>query len=169
MQSPPNTLISLADQFAERIAHCAQFVGLDDPEEMLLWRYFALKKEHASPQVIACLKNQAELNAFEIKSIEASATLDAKWVKPSGLFKVQKPLEVLLQIMDKDEDSISFSDQPAILDEAKLKAQRAAFELWYSKIQAQVIEGKIKEVASDDIEVKLNPLIIDLKKLLLAI
>ncbi|WOF81424.1 hypothetical protein P5704_026370 (plasmid) [Pseudomonas sp. FeN3W] len=163
--SPSDINTLLLDDFAVRTAHAANFLGLDDPDEQLLWRYLALRKKDAEPSVIACLKEHAELTAFEIKRAKADVSIAAQWVKPSGLFSAQKPLMAKLNF-DSLINQVDFRSREEILKAATDEACDTAFKLWYEKLSSRQINGKLVEVSASDIIVELDLEIVELRQLL---
>lgn len=162
MQSFTNTLSELALHFADRLATTARLVGLDDGDEMLLWRFFALHGEKTPAHIITCLKEQAELEAFSVSHLNATATMSASWVKPQGLLRRSRDLTCLIDILDGPPKVIFAKDKSRILIDATLEAQKTAFGLWYDQLGAIVVEGKTREPSSDVISVDLDDVIVHL-------
>lgn len=162
MQSFTNTLSELTLHFADRLASNAMLVGLDDEDEMLLWRFFASFKEKTPAKVIACLKEQAELEAFEISRLNARATISATWVKPQGLLRRSRDMDCLIDILDGPKKIVFTKDKNRILLDATLEAQKTAFGLWYDQLGTITVEGKTREPSSDIISVDIDESIVHL-------
>lgn len=153
MQSSPRSLLNASDRLAEHVANQSTFMGLDDAEEQLLWRYFAIRGMETPREVIDCLAKQGQLQAYDMVDVHLIARMPAKWVKSSGWFKRAQYLTHTSKFLTED-DMVLFAPG---LDEPMVKrthqAQCQAFEHFYSRLSPVVQEGTRCWPSSTDIQV----------------
>jgi hypothetical protein len=158
MQSHPASSLTISEKIVSRLAESASFMGLDDTDELLMWEYFAIYGEKTPISVLNCLRSQGEHRPFAIRHVLAHVSLDAKWVKPSGLLKRKKPLNDMIIArtgesvnLQPDADSLK-----KLLEKLEHQSRASAFSLWYDEIGAVTENGRLVEVSARDIGVRID-------------
>jgi hypothetical protein len=128
-------------------------MGLDDTEEQLLWRYFAMRGSDTPREVIDCLAQQGQLQAYDMADVQLIARMPAQWIKAPGWFKRAKDLTQASRFLIEN-DMVLFVPS---LDDAMAKrihqAQYQAFEYFYPQLRPVTKDGVKRWPSSTDIQV----------------
>ena len=154
MQPSTRSLLNISDRLVEHVAHQATFLGLDDGEEQLLWRYFALRGADTPREVVECLHQQGQLQAYDMIDVQVQAHLPAKWVKPEGFFKRSKVLHHVSKFTTEN-DQVVFGDYDQLVDKRLQHAQYQAFEIFYPRLTRSTEGGKSVWPGSESVEIQL--------------
>lgn len=154
MQSSTRSLLNTSDHLAEHIAQQSAFMGLDDAEEQLLWRYFAMRGQKETPrEVIDCLAQQGQLQAYDMVDVQLVARMPAQWIKPSGWFKRAKDLTQVSRFLIENDMVLFTTNLDAAMAKRIHQAQYHAFEYFYPHLRPVTQGGTKRWPSSSDIQV----------------
>ncbi len=154
MQPSTRSLLNVSDQLAEHVARQAEFLGLDDEEEQLLWRYFALRGNETPRTVIDCLHRLGQLQAYDMIDVQVHASMPAKWVKPEGLLKRSQALSHTTRFTIHD-DQVVFGNYEDLVKKRLQQAQYQAFEAFYPRLTQADEGGKRVWPGSESVQIQL--------------
>lgn len=154
MQPSTRSLLNISDRLVEHVAHQATFLGLDDEEEQLLWRYFAIRGADTPREVLECLHQQGQLQAYDMVDVQVQAHLPAKWVKPEGLLKRTQDLHHTCKFTIEN-DQVVFGDYEQLLKKRLQHAQYQAFEIFYPRLTRSIANGVSTWPGSDSVDIQL--------------
>jgi hypothetical protein len=158
MQSHPASPLTIGEKLVTRLAETALFMGLDDADEVLMWEYFAIYGEKTPNSVLNCLRTQGENRPFAIRHVFVHVSLDAKWVKPSGILRRKKPLNEMLVARTGESVNLQIDagELKKLLENLEHESRAIAFSRWYDEIGAVTENGRVIEVSAEDITVRMD-------------
>jgi hypothetical protein len=130
---------SLETDLAVRIAKTSKALGLDDEEEMLLWRYLAKlgAGDNLDNDIGHVLANLAEETPFAIHGYSWSAKMPERFYKPWRWFKLNSKGVVHLQPPEVVNDIAKFRQ------DLESRLQRECFVSWFDEVTACLREDGV--------------------------
>lgn len=160
---------SIANKMANYVAIQAQFMGLDEEAERLLWSAYAMQGHQVDDAIVKVLATQAEMNPIRIHISRITVEIAPEWVKPRGVFRKRSHLVENLRPVVCNSEFVYFADEEPLIKREVEVARLRAFEDWYDQLEARVIEGKVVEVDSSKIAVTIKHKTINLREELLEL
>lgn len=153
---------------AVRLARLSEVMGLDDEDELMLWRYLAeMPQGMKVPSEIAIvLTNLAEESPHMVKAYQWTASMPTRFYTPK-----QKSLSRFgFHLRSSDQVTLS---TPLVVNDLQhyrsvidTKCRRACFQGWFNRITACLREDGVNwEPPTDrDVELELKVISLDLRE-----
>lgn len=158
----------LKDMMALRLARLSVVMGLDDEDELLLWRYIAglVPGEKLDPEIMHVLSNLAEESPHLVTSYRWKASMPSRFYND----KQRKLSRVGFSLKSSDQVRLStpmvVNDIEHFKDAIADKCRRNCFVEWFDRITACLREDGVnwEPPADRDVELELTVSSLELRE-----
>lgn len=137
----------LLREFALRLQSISHAMGLDDQDEVLLWRYLAtvpahLRAAECSP-IIDLLQKRGVLTGHVVRSYHYEAVMDSRFIKPGRGFLARFKPKELREAAQVDLNHLVLVDLEGFTQDLEEQVRSNCFEKWWPDITSILRDDQV--------------------------